>query len=625
MAVKKPFGVWDSPLTPKHLSGQKRLSDVQISRDGRYLVWLENRSSQGVLVMAPLQGGAPQDLTAANSVRARVGYGGGDFVVGLDSVYFVSEGQLWRKPLSSGVPRPITPAGSGAIASPALSPDERWVAYVYSDGQDDGIAVVDTLGQYWPQKFLSDHDFFMQPTFSPDGHELTCVAWNHPNMPWDDTELLTIEVIERDLFISPGVVSRVIAEPGLVFQPAYSPDGRYLAFAHELDNWSQVMVKDRNTGDIKQLTFDDAEYSPPAWGQGERSLGWMFDSRSLVVIRSQAASSRCQILPIDGGTPEAVDYPGASYWAQIATSPTGNGYIAGIVSGDTLTPQVVVIGPNKLSSAVAYTASNEVAADYLCVSQPISWTSQGMTVHGLYYPPKNPDYVSDGRPPLVVLVHGGPTGHISTAYNGQTQFFTSRGYAVLAVNYRGSTGYGRQYRKALEGLWGVLDVEDAVSGALFCVGQGWVNAHQLVIMGGSAGGYTVLKALADHPGIFKAGVSLFGVSNLFTLAAETHKFESRYLDSMLGPLPESSAIYHDRSPIFLADSIKDALAVFQGDEDVVVPRNQADSLVEILKKNGVPHFYEVYPGEGHGWRGSHTIERFYASLQKFLIQYVIYG
>jgi dipeptidyl aminopeptidase/acylaminoacyl peptidase len=351
----------------------------------------------------------------------------------------------------------------------------------------------------------------------------------------------------------------------------------------------------------------------------------MSDSRSLVVIRSRKASSSCQIVSIDGGIPEEVRYPGATYWEQLATSPTGNGYIAGIVSGDTLTPRAVAIGPDRVASAVAYTATNEVAENYLCASQSISWTSQGVAVHGLYYPPNNPDYVSDGRPPLVVLVHGGPTGHVSTAYNGQIQFFTSRGYAVLAVNYRGSTGYGRQYRKALEGLWGVVDVADVVSGALYCVEQGWVNARQLVIMGGSAGGYTVLKTLADHPGIFKAGVSLFGVSNLFTLAAETHKFESRYLDSMLGPLPDASAIYHDRSPIFLADSIKDALAIFQGDEDVVVPRNQADSLVEILRKNGVPHFYEVYPGEGHGWRGAQTIERFYTSLQKFLVQYVIYG
>jgi dipeptidyl aminopeptidase/acylaminoacyl peptidase len=373
------------------------------------------------------------------------------------------------------------------------------------------------------------------------------------------------------------------------------------------------------------LTFDEAEYAPPAWGQGEHSLAWSSDSQSLVAIRSHNGNEEAVRLSLT--TQQALDpvhLPGVTYWAQVVSSPTDR-VIAAITSGDQEPSRITIVDQENRARVVRFTGTNEVAKKYLANAEAVTWSSQATLVHGLFYRPMNPDYTSLGLPPLVVLVHGGPTGHEARSYSAQTQYFTTRGFAVLRLNYRGSTGYGRAYRKALEHNWGIFDVEDAVSGAQFCVDQGWVNPRQLVIMGGSAGGYTVLKTLVDHPGFFKAGVSLFGVSNLFTLAAETHKFESRYLDSMLGPLPAARDVYYDRSPISHATKIQDALAVFQGEEDVVVPRNQADTLVDVLKSRGVPHFYEVYPGEGHGWRRAETIEKFYQSLHRFLIQYVIYG
>jgi dipeptidyl aminopeptidase/acylaminoacyl peptidase len=226
---------------------------------------------------------------------------------------------------------------------------------------------------------------------------------------------------------------------------------------------------------------------------------------------------------------------------------------------------------------------------------------------------------------LVVRVHGGPTSQSRSNFNPQAQFFTSRGYAVLDVNYRGSTGYGRPYRNKLRGSWGIYDVQDAVSGGRFLSEQGRVDGERLVIMGGSAGGFTVLKALEDFPGAFKAGICLFGVSNQFTLAAETHKFEARYSDTLLGPLPEAASIYRERSPIFFIDQIKDPIAIFQGEEDIVVPRNQSDEVAASLQRRGVPHVYHVYPGEGHGFRKAETIEHFYQAVERFLRQYVIYS
>lgn len=624
MAIEKPFGVWQSPVTPKRLAQDLRLRDVQFSRDGEHLVWLEDRSGVGVLVTRRVVGGATRGLTGELSVRARVGYGGGDFTVGRDTVYFVSERRLWKKSLGEGIPVPITPPGSVDLASPTLSADERWVVYVFSDGEQDGLSYVDTQGERWPQKLTTGFDFYMQPTFSPAGMELAYVAWNHPNMPWDDAQLLalTLQEGEAGLFIEQ---SRSLTDgTGLVFQPAYSPDGKFLAFVHEVNGWSQVFLEERETGSQSQMTFDEAEYAPPAWGQGEHSLAWSADSQSLWAIRSQNGSEQAVRLSLSKRSGDPLILPGTTYWVQISSSPTAEA-IAAITSGDQDPSQITMMGPESLATVVRFTGTNEIAKKYLATAEAVTWSSQQDLVHGLFYRPTNPDYTSVGLAPLVVLVHGGPTGHEARSYSAQTQYFTTRGFAVLRVNYRGSTGYGRAYRKALEHNWGIFDVEDAVSGAQFCVDQGWVNQRQLIIMGGSAGGYTVLKALVDHPGFFKAGVSLYGVSNLFTLAAETHKFESRYLDSMLGPLPEASQVYYDRSPIYHADKIQDALAVFQGEEDVVVPRNQADTLVEVLRRRGVPHFYEVYPGEGHGWRRTETIEKFYQSLHRFLVQYVIYG
>jgi dipeptidyl aminopeptidase/acylaminoacyl peptidase len=243
----------------------------------------------------------------------------------------------------------------------------------------------------------------------------------------------------------------------------------------------------------------------------------------------------------------------------------------------------------------------------------------------LYYPPASDRFEGVGLPPLMVMVHGGPTSQVPARFNAESQFFATRGYAVLQVNYRGSTGYGKDYMNKLRGAWGVYDVEDSATGALYLVERGLADRSKLVIMGGSAGGYTVLQSLVDKPGFYKAGVCLYGVSNQFTLASDTHKFEERYTDSLLGPLPEAAALYRDRSPVFHADKIVDPLIIFQGLEDKVVTPSQSESIVAALKARGVPHEYHAYAGEGHGWRKPETIEHFYKTTLAFLKQYVLFA
>jgi dipeptidyl aminopeptidase/acylaminoacyl peptidase len=257
--------------------------------------------------------------------------------------------------------------------------------------------------------------------------------------------------------------------------------------------------------------------------------------------------------------------------------------------------------------------------------EAVNWSApDGTKVWGNYYAPTNPNFKADGPPPLLVMIHGGPTTQYTSAYDARAQFFATRGFAVLGVNYRGSTGYGRQYMNALKGQWGILDVEDAMGGAQHLVDTGRANQDKLIIMGGSAGGYTVFQALTDFPGFFAAGISMYGITNLFSLTASTHKFESHYNDSLLGVLPKDAQLFRDRSPFFKAHKLTDPIAIFQGAKDVVVPKDQADVMVQKLKSRNVPHIYHVYENEGHGWRQAETIDHFYKTALNFLETYVVY-
>jgi dipeptidyl aminopeptidase/acylaminoacyl peptidase len=318
---------------------------------------------------------------------------------------------------------------------------------------------------------------------------------------------------------------------------------------------------------------------------------------------------------------------GSAYtWiSQVAASPDGE-RVAMIASGGRVPDRVIVFSQAEGTKIVRRSQAEDLLPQTYALPQPLTWEGlDGGQVFGMYYAPHSETYTGPGVPPLMVLIHGGPTGQRGASFDGQAQYFASRGWGVLQVNYRGSSGYGRAYRDQLKGNWGIYDVQDAVSGAQYLVEDGLVDAHKLVIMGGSAGGFTVLKALEDYPAFFKAGVCLYGVANQFNLVADTHKFEERYSDSLLGPLPEAAEVYRERSPIFFADKIQDPIIVFQGEDDKVVPQNQSDEIVAALRRNGVPHEYHLYPGEGHGFRKMETIQKFYTAVEKFLQQHVLYA
>lgn len=652
--VPKAYGLWSSPISARSLAESLTFTDVQWDTTGALLVWHERRGAKGVLVAQAGQQAA-RDLTDEQSVRAKVGYGGGDFTVAFGHVYFVGQGgRLYKQALSGGKERPITPA-FGDIAAPRASADGNWLLYVHSYEGQDTLALVDTDGQRWPRKFAEGTDFVMQPAWHPAGEYAAYIAWNHPQMPWDGTELrlVTLEY-GRDGVPYPAETSVIAGSTEVaVFQPEFSPDGRYVAYISDATGWNQLYVYDIAAQKHIQLTTAEVDHGTPAWVQGLRVFGWCSDSQHILYSANANGVRGLQLARIGHSEPIPVTEGIESYTdlIQIAVSPVDN-RAAVIASSSQIPPRIITFDPqtgvgtgpvalvpseppqtmqvveagDPIPTIHRRSSTENIPASSLAQAEAISWTcADGGTAYGLYYPPTSERFSGIGKPPLIVHVHGGPTSQTVARYHGQNQFFATRGYAVLEVNHRGGTGYGKAFMNMLRGNWGIYDVEDSAAGAAYLAEQGLADPTKFVIMGGSAGGFTVLQSLVSKPGFYKAGVCLYGVSNQFGLAMDTHKFEERYTDSLLGPLPEAADLYRERSPLFHADRIVDPMIVFQGEDDVVVPRNQSDAIVESLKRRGVPHEYHVYAGEGHGWRKPETIEHYYNAVVRFLTQYVLFA
>ena len=618
-----PFGLWPSPVTPELLGAKMRLDDIQFDSDGETLVWLEGRDGRGVLV-AQRGDDAPRDISGNISVRAGVGYGGGDFNVRNGVAVFVSQGRLYRVSLGYGAPQPLTPA-FGDAASPVISSDGSQVLFVHSYERADCLALVDTAGKNWPTKLASGADFYMQPSWHPDGKQIAWIEWNHPQMPWDGTRLMTARLDGGALLD----VKHILGDADTpVFQPAFSPDGRSLAFLANDGEWDSLYAVDLISGEKRALVQGVSLLDPP-WVQGMRSLAWSVDSSRIFYLKNDKGWRTLWAVRVASGKSEPIDSLPYTWMSQLAASPTKD-QLALIASSPQVTERLVLLPSghdveNGKTRILRRSSSEALDPAGLAVPSPIEWAApDGTVVHGLYYPPTSTTHTGEGLPPAIVNIHGGPTSARVSNFNGAAAFFTSRGYAWLEVNYRGSTGYGRKYMLMLRQKWGLIDTEDAVGGAKALAELGYADPQRIVVMGASAGGYTVLNALEQFPGVFKAGIDMFGVANLFDFIIGTHKFEERYNDSLVGVLPEAAERFKAWSPALHAGKIKDPVAIYQGADDKVVPPEHSEQIAAVLRANKVPHVYKLYPGEGHGWRKTETIIDFYNSVDKFLKQYVLF-
>ncbi len=622
MSTPLPYGTWPSPLSARAVSAASpRIEGARYVGDEVW--WGETVAEEAgrTAVRRGTASGVVSDVIAAPwSARSRVHeYGGGSWTtVDDDALVFVEKAdqRVWMLD-DAGTPRPLTPAagdmrfggltwqGGRLLAvrethSGSAVP-ERDIVEIPTDGS--AARDVSSLSS-----LVEGSHFLAHPVLSPDGSHLAWIAWDHPAMPWDRTEL-------RVGRLEDGVVAEWTTVAGgetAPLQPEWTGEDDLMYADDPTGRWN--LWKLRLTADLDHHTVApaDADTGGPLWVLGQRWFAVLDDGR-VVAIRTNGAD---ELVVIDGEDVRLVDTEG----------------VAGLSIEDTRGSRVLVSGAGAAGTALwdidvdAPDAARRVVgggspwgAEWMPRARAVTFEGPRGPVHAFDFPPTNPDVTgpADEKPPYLVLVHGGPTAHVGGAASGKIAFFTSRGIGVLDVNYGGSSGYGRAYRERLLGQWGVVDVDDVIAAATGLAAAGVADPGRLAIAGGSAGGWTVLCALtlAD---VFAAGISRYGVADLRRLAEDTHDFEARYLDSMVGPLPEAEALYIARSPLSRLDRLRTPLLIEQGLDDRVVPPSQSEAVRDALKENGVPHAYLAFPGEGHGFRRAETVMRQLAAEIAFL-------
>jgi dipeptidyl aminopeptidase/acylaminoacyl peptidase len=668
VSTEAPFGAWTSPITPEALvAGAVGLHEVQA--DGDDLWWDESRPEEGgriQLVRRAPDGATTDVLPDGFAARTRVHeYGGGAWRVHAGVLWFSNWSDQRLHRLDPGAePRPLTPEGC-RYADMDVAPDGTWLVAVREDHRGEGEAkneIVAIDGDTGEELVLvTGPDFVASPRLGRDGQRLAWTQWDHPDMPWDAAEVW-VGRLDADGLVDaerlaggPGEwasqptwqgarlwltsdLNPAYRQPGVLTEVVMSRPPFWRRWFGARDEAPAVRLPPKPGADFAEVYCWDGGDLEPVTTHSAGDVAtppWVFRMSTIVPDADEpdgdphgtVAVTRDgvdHLVRIDGGTQVEVPTPYTA-WSSLTGAPEG--FVA-VAAGFADEPAIVRVGiPSKVAISdadepVAPSASGTPEVEVIRAPRDLGLSSEqisrpesidfpsagGRTAHALYYPPTNPDHVGpDGeKPPLLVDIHGGPTGAARSQFQLSTQFWTSRGFAVVDVNYGGSTGYGRAYRDLLKGQWGVVDVEDCVAAARFLADRGDVDPDRLAIRGGSAGGFTTLAALAFHD-TFAAGVSKYGVADLAVLAQETHKFESRYLDGLIGPWPEAEATYRERSPLFHADQIRVPLLVLQGLEDEVVPPNQSQMIVDALEANGIPVSYLTFEGEQHGFRKAETI------------------
>jgi dipeptidyl aminopeptidase/acylaminoacyl peptidase len=619
-----PFGSWRSPIGIDDVVGRSIMLGEPWF-DGDDLYWLEGRPAEGgrrVLVRREPDGTATELTPAPVNVRTRVHeYGGGSYTVAGGIVVYSEfrDGRLYRIDPGASDAIAITPEGSWRYADMRFDAPRRRFVCVREDHSGEGqprneLVAVPLDGETAPVLLHSGPDFVAAPRVSPAGDRLAWLEWDHPDMPWDATRLRVATFAADGSLGTPDLAAGGLDES--IAQPEWSAAGE-LHFASDRTGWWNL-YRLADGPRLDALAPMDAEFADPAWIFGRSSYGFLADGSIVAVARS---GGRDRLFHIQQGYLVGEVASPYTEFEGLMVSPTAVAAIAGAPDRPTA---IVRLDPETLEPLEVVRASSPRAPDAAFISrpEPIEYaTAGGRIAHALYYPPVNPGFEGEAgeRPPLLVLSHGGPTANTSTALDQAKQFLTTRGLAVVDVDYGGSTGYGRAYRRLLNENWGKVDVEDCVAAALFLADRGDVDPERLAIMGGSAGGFTTLAALA-FTDVFDAGISLFGIGDLEALAAGDHKFESRYSDRLVGPLPEALARYRERSPVYAFDRISCPVLVLQGLDDRVVPPAQAELIVAALAENGIPYAYLAFEGEGHGFRGEKALRRTLEAELSFLGQ-----
>ena len=614
----KPYGTWKSPITSDLLvKDTLRFGDVKIDQETIY--WIESRPEEkgrSVLMHESKKGVIEELILDPLAARTTVHeYGGGSFGA-REGIIFFSNYKDQQLYLLNGEPSKLTKGTNTRYADGVLDKKRNKIfaveeVHIAGDHIVNRLVAID-VGTGAVEVFASGHDFYSSPTLSPDGTSIAYLTWDHPNMPWDGTTLWEAKIGSAPRKISGG-------KDESIFQPLYSPTGDLYYISDRSGFWNLYRVE----GDKVESIY------PAAWDFGEPQ--WIFGTSRYVFIKDKIA---CIYTNKGIDTLALIDLKTKNL-TRINLDFTAYSHLQA-------TKEDLVFlasSPTKPSSLLAYNIKSQalrsirksqvlsIDTQYLSIPELISFpTSRDKTAYGFYYPPQNPNFTAPKGelPPLIVRTHGGPTAHYKTSCSVGNLYWTSRGFGVLEVNYGGSSGYGRDYRRRLNNSWGIVDVDDCVNGALYLAEKGRVDKNRLIIKGGSAGGFTTLAALTFRD-VFKAGASYYGVSDLSALATHTHKFEARYLDTLIGPYPEEKKKYDQFSPILHTDRLSCPIILLQGDEDKVVPKEQSEKMYLVLKEKKIPTSYLLFEGEQHGFRQAKNIQKaieaelyFYSRVFNFL-------
>jgi dipeptidyl aminopeptidase/acylaminoacyl peptidase len=608
------YGAWPSPLTAARVTaGALRLDQIQI--DGGDVYWLEGRASEGGrnVIVKWTPSGAIDVTPHEFNVRSRVHeYGGAAYTVHKGAVYFTNfaDQRVYRQE-------------PGQTPAAMTEPGPMWADYRVDAARHRLIGVredppspngfggagnVNVIAASPDRVLVEGADFYSDPIVSPDGKFLAWLQWNHPDMPWDGTELWVGAFNASGLI---GVREKVAGGPSeSIFQPEWSPDGALYFVSDRTGWWNLYRWSGRDVEAIHPMA---AEFGKPQWTFSMVTYAFVSGTR---VAATYTQHGRWKLAMIDVYTKQFT--PIDLEVQPLESIKVGGADVYFVGGSSTQPPAIMRLRGNQLET-IRSSTSESIPREWISVAEAVTFTVKGRDVHGFYYPPTNPDAMPspDETPPLLVITHGGPTGATTDVLDPKIQFWTSRGFAVLDVDYSGSTGYGRSYRDRLKGQWGIVDVEDAVGGAQAMVAMGKADPNRLIIRGGSAGGYTTLAALTFHD-TFKAGASYYGISDLEVLQHDTHKFEARYNDTLIGPWPDARDVYKARSPIHFTDRLSCPIILFQGLEDKVVPPNQSEMMADAARRKGLKVKYVTFEGEQHGFRKAENIIR---SLEEELAFY----
>ena len=624
-----PYGSWESPFTTDLVAREGGVAFAFVDAAAEGIYWGETRPlerGRSALVFCSW-GGEPVDVVPEDfNVRSRVHeYGGGACFRDGNIVFCCSfdDSRVYRIDKPGAEPKPITPEPESPnalrYADGRVFADGRLIVCVresHGDGEPrNELVVMPVDGSSAPRVIATGRDFYAAPRPSQDGTRLAWLAWDHPRMPFEGTDLCVGNLA------SDGSVSKerrvAGSESESIFQPEWAPDGA-LYFVSDRTGWSNLYVE--RDGEVHALTREEAELGYPQWAFDFTRYAFLADGR-IACVFTRNAVDELQLLDPQTGRLERLDLPYTRFYSPSLRS-EGNRLVFPAESPTEPTTVVVLDVESRKRQVVRRSTDLELDEAYVSIATPIVFEgTDGLPTHAFYFAPRNRDYVGpeDELPPLVVMVHGGPTAHVTAALDLEIQLFTSRGIAVVDVNYGGSTGYGREYRDRLRGRWGEVDVVDSAAAARYLVERSDVDPARIEITGGSAGGYTTLLAIALRDE-FASGASYFGVADLVTFHEDTHKFESRYDEYLIGPWPEATDIYRERSPLSHADAISRPLLLLQGLDDKVVPPSQSEQIVSALARRGVPHAYVAFEGEGHGFRKAENIKRALEVHLSFLAQ-----